>query len=91
MRLAPDARLDDGLLTLGLVADMSALGVVRLLPRLLTSGELPESCVTRINAPHVRLSTDRPCSFHGDGEIFGPTPVDIDVLPRALRVLTPAY
>jgi diacylglycerol kinase (ATP) len=90
VRLAPGARLDDGWLTVGFVDNLSTLGVLRLLPKLLASGELPESCVTRINAPRVRLSTDRPCMFHGDGEIFGPAPVDIEVLPRALRILAPA-
>jgi diacylglycerol kinase family enzyme len=28
--------------------------------------------------------------FHGDGEILGPTPVEIEVVPRAVRVLAPA-
>jgi diacylglycerol kinase (ATP) len=89
IRLAPDSRLDDGLLTVGFVDAMSALGVLRLLPLLMLSGELPESRVTRVQAGRVRLSADRPCLFHGDGEIFGPAPVEIEVLPRAIRVLAP--
>jgi diacylglycerol kinase family enzyme len=38
----------------------------------------------------VRLSTDRPCFFHGDGEILGPAPVELEVVPGAVRVLAPA-
>jgi diacylglycerol kinase family enzyme len=27
--------------------------------------------------------------FHGDGEILGPTPVEIEIVPQAVRVLAP--
>jgi len=64
--------------------------VLRLLPRLLGSGELGTSRVRRWRAQRVRLTTDRPCMFHGDGEILGPTPVDIEVVPKAVQVLAPA-
>jgi diacylglycerol kinase family enzyme len=37
----------------------------------------------------VKISADHPCLFHGDGEILGPTPVEIDVVPGAVRVLAP--
>lgn len=90
VRLAPDARLDDGLLTVGFVDSMNTLGVLRLLPKLLATGDLPESRVKRVSGRSVRLSTDRRCLFHGDGEIFGPAPVMIETLPRALRVLAPS-
>src|SRR4029077_7281351 len=58
--------------------------------RLLARGDLPESYVTRVSAARVRLTTDRECLFHGDGEILGPAPVEIEVLPKAVRVLAPA-
>jgi diacylglycerol kinase family enzyme len=28
--------------------------------------------------------------FHGDGEILGPAPVRIEVVPKAIQVITPA-
>ncbi len=90
LRLAPDARIDDGSLDLAFVEDLSALQVLALLPRLLQSGSLPNSHVKRTRARRVRLSADRPCFFHGDGEILGPAPVELEVLPGAVRVLGPA-
>lgn len=89
LRLAPDARIDDGLLTTLFVKHLSAWQVLGALPRLVTRGDLPDSYVTRVSASCVRLTTDRECLFHGDGEILGPAPVDIEVLPRAVRVLAP--
>jgi len=90
LRLAPDARIDDGLLTTLFVRNLSALQVLAVVPRLLARGNLPDSYVTRVSAARVRLTTDRGCLFHGDGEIFGPAPIEIEVLPKAVRVLAPA-
>jgi diacylglycerol kinase (ATP) len=89
LRLAPGARLDDGWLETVFVRDLNALEVLGLLPRLWWSGDLPSSCMTRVQARRVRLVTDRPCFFHGDGEILGPAPVEIEVVAGALRVLAP--
>lgn len=90
LRLAPEAKLDDGLLTTLFVKNLSAAQVCSVVPRLLLRGDLPESYIRRVSAPRVRLRTDRECVFHGDGEIIGPTPVEVEVMPNLLRVLAPA-
>jgi diacylglycerol kinase (ATP) len=87
--LAADARIDDGLLHVVLLEDLSPLHVLKLLPRLMGSGELRTSRVKRWKVKAVRMSADRPCLFHGDGEILGPAPVEIEVVPNAVRVLAP--
>jgi YegS/Rv2252/BmrU family lipid kinase len=89
LRLAPGAIVDDGLLHVFLVEDLSAIGVLKLLPRLVASGELRTSGVKRWEVKCARISTDKPCQFHGDGEILGPTPVEIEVIPGAVQVLAP--
>jgi diacylglycerol kinase (ATP) len=87
LRLAPQGRIDDGLLTTVFVKTLSMPQVLAVVPRLITRGDLPESYVTRVSASRVRLSCNRDSLFHGDGEILGPAPVDIEVLPGAVRVL----
>jgi diacylglycerol kinase (ATP) len=89
IRLAPDACLDDGWLDVVIVEDHSVLQILALLPRLLKSGELRTPQVKRFRVQTVKFTTDRPCMFHGDGEILGPTPVEIEIVPLAVRVLTP--
>ena len=89
LRLAPDARIDDGFLELALLEDLSVPDVLKLLPRLMASGELRTSRVRRWKVKAVRISADRPCLFHGDGEILGPAPVEIEVVLHAVRVLAP--
>jgi len=90
LRLAPEAALDDGSLHVVLIEDIGTFEVLWLLPRLMGSGELRTSRVKRWRTQRVQLTTDRPCMFHGDGEILGTTPVEIEVVPRAVQVLAPA-
>jgi diacylglycerol kinase family enzyme len=90
LKLAPGATVEDGLLHVFFVEELSTIGVLKLLPRLLTSGELRIPQIKRWQVKCVRISTDRPCLFHGDGEILGPTPVEIEIMPRATAVLAPA-
>lgn len=89
VRLAPDARIDDGLLDVVLIGDMNILSVLKLLPRLVGSGELRTTQLKRWQVKRLNIGTDRAAPFHGDGEILGSTPVQIEVVPRAMRVLVP--
>jgi diacylglycerol kinase (ATP) len=89
LRVAPDARVDDGLLDVAILKTLSAAQVGRVIPRLFVKGTLPESYLTRQRARTVVLQADRDCMFHGDGEILGPAPVRIEVIPNAIQVLAP--
>ena len=89
VRLAPGATLNDGSLHVVLIEDIGAFEILRLLPRLMGSGELRTSRVKRWQVRKVRLTTQNPTVFHGDGEILGSTPVEIEVMPRAVQVLAP--
>ena len=90
LRLAPGASLDDGWLHVVVIEDIGTFEVLRLLPRLTGSGELRTSRVKRWRARKVRLAARTPSLFHGDGEILGTTPLEIEVVPRAVQVLAPA-
>jgi hypothetical protein len=60
------------------------------LPALASSGQLKTQRLRRFHTTHIRIETDPPCRFHGDGEILGMTPVEVSIVPRAIRVLRPA-
>jgi len=89
LRLAPLAQFDDGWLDLVIVENLNAWEVLGVLPALVKSGELRTSRVKRCRARCVRLTTSRPCMFHGDGEVLGPASVEIEVVPHAVRILAP--
>ncbi len=89
LRFAPDAATDDGLLDLVLMEELGLLKILELLPRLFGNGDLRIPQIQRYRARRVRLETARPCMFHGDGEIFGPAPVEIEAVRHAVRVIAP--
>ncbi len=88
--IAPEARMDDGLLELTLIPELPFLRVLDALPIVLTSGDLRWPEIRRERARRIvlrPLNTSTPPLFHGDGEVLGETPVEIEVLPRALYVM----
>jgi diacylglycerol kinase (ATP) len=87
LALAPDARTDDGKLDLVLLEDLSLWEILALLPSLGVHGQLNTNRLSRRSVDRLRIETDPPRNFHGDGEILGTTPVEISVVPRACRVL----
>jgi diacylglycerol kinase (ATP) len=89
LRLAPEASLEDGRLDLVLLENLSGFEIARMLPRMAVSGEIRTRRIHRCCVTRARIETERPCAFHADGEIIGMTPVEIAVMPRAMRVWRP--
>src|SRR5260370_12282360 len=63
LRFASEAEIDDGLIDVVLVDDLTMLGGFALLPRLIFSGALRTSRVRRWRAQRVRLPTLRPTTL----------------------------
>ena len=89
VRLAPGAIMDDGKLDLVLLDNLGFFEVLTMLPALLLRGDVHSTRLQRRTVRRVRIETDRPCAFHADGEIVGATPVEVAIVPGALRVLCP--
>jgi diacylglycerol kinase (ATP) len=90
LRLAPAANLEDGQLDLVILGDLSLLEILKVLPVLAVSGEIHTRHIRRFSIQQARIETDRPCLFHGDGEVIGQTPVEITVVRQAMKVWSAA-
>lgn len=88
--IAPMAKLDDGLLDVTLVSDLPWTRLLEAIPVLLRTGDLRWPEIRRYRARRVRLAADRPALFHGDGELLGTSPVELEVLPGAVQVMAPS-
>lgn len=89
IRLVPEARIDDGLLDVAVREDLHLHELLRVLPRLVWTGSLSLPDIRVLRARELRIETDPPVLFQGDGELLGYTPVDIAVLPGAVSFLVP--
>jgi diacylglycerol kinase (ATP) len=88
LRIEPAARMDDGMLNLVLAAPMPRLRVLEAFPILLRDGNLNWPEIRRIRSRRVALRPLRRLScFHGDGELPGDAPVEIEVAPSAARFI----
>ncbi|WP_129668585.1 diacylglycerol/lipid kinase family protein [Phytoactinopolyspora endophytica] len=86
---APDARVDDGLLDVIVLTDVSRRAFIAIAMRELYTGvhvNRPEVLVFR--GREVSVEAGRTMPVGGDGELIGTLPATARVLPGALRVLS---
>lgn len=93
MRIAPDARIDDGLLEVVLAGPVTRRHLLGLLPRVFPGTHVKDPAVQVLRSRTVLieaggLGPPPPAAF-ADGERLGPTPLRIEVRPGAVRVLAP--
>ncbi len=90
--IAPDARIDDGVLHFAMIRKVSRLMMFRLVPEVMKGTHGRFKPVTLGSCTKMSVSTDRPMYIHADGEIytsFGSNlrNVTFEVLPGALQVV----
>lgn len=85
MKVTPDARLDDGLVDVMVVAPLGRLALLRIFPRVFSGTHVTDRRVTIRRAARVRIEAEDVVAF-ADGERIGPLPVEVTVVPGALRV-----
>lgn len=90
IRIAPDARLDDGKLDICVVGGMGRLRLLRLFPSVYSGRHLSIPEVKYFQAERLRIETEKPVEVYADGEYVCLTPVEVTVEPAALEVIAPA-
>jgi diacylglycerol kinase family enzyme len=85
----PDARLDNGHLSVCVFPKANWGTLLRCAFPLLINQRLAEGCVRRVKATELRLTSQVPVPFELDGELVGHAPVTMQVEPGRLRVLVP--
>ena len=85
MRICPDASLTDGQLDIAWLAPVTRRRFLQLFPKVFSGTHVGEPEVTIRRARHVRLDSPDIVAY-ADGERVGPLPVEIEVVPEAVRV-----
>jgi YegS/Rv2252/BmrU family lipid kinase len=90
MQAAPHALLDDGLLDVLVLADVSKRSfVTSLLPKVFKGDHTDLPCVHSFRTAEVSISADRPFSMYADGDPIGELPLRVRALAGAVTVLVP--
>ena len=87
LRIAEGAQLDDGLLDVVVIKQMSKRQLIRTFPKLFSGTHVTHPAYERHQVKRVTVAAPGIVAY-ADGERFGTLPLTIDVAPRALRVLS---
>lgn len=94
IRVAPDARMDDGLLDVVVAGPVTRAGVLRIFPGMYAGRHVHHPQVRVLRSRRVLVEPAShlgglPPEAHADGERIGPLPLVAEVVPGAVRVLAP--
>jgi YegS/Rv2252/BmrU family lipid kinase len=90
MKLAPDARQDDGLFDVITIGDVTKLDYLTTAPKVYSGRYLMHPKVELLRSSSAVVSAAEPLPLEVDGEPIGTTPARFEVVPAALRLRVPA-
>ena len=90
IEIAPDAVATDGLLDLCVIDHVSRVRAFVMLPRVLLGWHRSHPGVAFYRSSRLRIESDEPLELWADGERLGQTPVTIEAVKEAVRILLPA-
>ena len=88
MHVAPHAQLDDGLLDVVAIREVGLLKALVKLAKLYRGTLGGDRLVWETRTGRLRIEADPPAAVEADGQVVGRTPVEVSVLPKALRAVT---
>jgi diacylglycerol kinase (ATP) len=89
MLVCPAAEVSDGLLHVTFLHEVGTPTFLRILPTVFSGNHIKHSSVSVHSGTYVRIAAVDQLAY-ADGERIGPLPVDIALLPKNLRIFTPA-
>jgi diacylglycerol kinase (ATP) len=89
VRPSPAARVDDGWLDVCIFQGTSFAYTARHFVSIALGRAAQNSNLINQRGRHIHISTKQPTAVHVDAEPIGHTPIDVQVVPRALKVIVP--
>jgi diacylglycerol kinase (ATP) len=89
MKIAPQARMDDGRLDVCVIRDINKFKLFCVFPTIYFGRHLSMAEVEYSQAISIRLETEHPFDVFADGEYVCQTPIEVSLKRSALRVIVP--
>jgi len=87
MKMAPLARLNDGLIDLIIVRKVSRLKLLKLFPKVFSGKHIGDPGVDYRQVKQFSIIPEEDNQLNLDGEVLGSTPVEVQVLPNEIELL----
>jgi diacylglycerol kinase (ATP) len=88
MKIAPQAKMDDGLLDVCIVGGVSRVKLLTMFPSVYSGRHLKIREVEYFHSERVRVETESSLAVYADGEYVCQTPAEVGIQRAALRVIT---
>lgn len=92
--VVPEAVMDDGLISYGILRQVGRITMLFLLPIVMMAQHMRfKRFFSQGTATHMKITTDEPLAIHIDGELFAHPEIDhvqefeVEIMPQALQVL----
>lgn len=87
MKISPNSALEDGVLEIILVGEVSKWDFMTTLPRVFSGKHMSHPKLKQYSVRKVDIAAATELAVFADGEPIGATPISASVLPRALKIL----
>ncbi len=87
--MAPNAKINDGLMDVIVVNDISRIDLIRTFPKIYDGTYIHSPHVQYFQTDRIKFTSTQPKILSPDGEITGKLPVEIEVIPKAISVFSP--
>ena len=89
LHVAPDARVDDGVLDVVEIGHMPKRHFATVMKEVVDGTHVKRAEITVLRGREVRITADRDVPAYGDGEPLADLPISASLRPGALSVLRP--
>lgn len=86
MIMAPDAKIDDGLLDIILLNNISKFNLLKVFPQIFKGTHVNDSHAETFKGRKIKIVTETPQRLTPDGEVFGTTPLEVSILPQKITM-----
>lgn len=87
MKIAPKAKLNDGLIDLVLIKDASRFKLLKLMSKLFSGNHIYDNSVEYSKISKFKLNTDKKSVLNIDGEIKASAPFELKVIHNAIEII----
>ena len=86
MKIAPKAKLNDGLVDLLLIENISRFKLLKLMPKLFTGQHIDDTDVQYTQVKEIKFTSKNKNALNIDGEIKGTSPFKLEIISEAIEI-----
>ena len=88
MKIAPNAKLNDGLVDMLLIQNVSRARLFKLMPKLFSGEHIKDHNVIYKQVKEIIFNSENKSKLNIDGEIKGISPFKLEIIPKALEIFS---